>query len=380
MPTPSLFNDDPDFARVSGSLVPRSVPLGDSRKARAVRRLLAQVESLQKEFEREKRRLDDALIFCAAQIRPRRERVTRLRTDVVLAMAALLDDRRIGKADRRVLRALLVEQLDEVLANTEAPAPEIKQLFERLHGVGFDEAVQDEIDEARSLMADAFEELGLDMEVPDLRPGMTEEEMAAAAAQIADHFRQLEEKARGGTPSRRKTKRQLREEKRAEQLEQMRKLSIGAIYKRLVKALHPDLEHDDAARDRKGVLMQEVTAAYARTDLHTLLRLELEWLEGDGDAARRSEQTLDAYAQVLRQQVSQLRIECAELPFHPRYESLVTGSSAFGPHLVDGPAEADRLDTAIAGLSAGLERLTDERQALREVREVIRDYRRSRRR
>jgi hypothetical protein len=44
-------------------------------------------------------------------------------------------------------------------------------------------------------------------------------------------------------------------------------------------------------------LMQEVTTAYAQHDLHTLLCLELECLDGEGPAGeRRTEETLKAYA------------------------------------------------------------------------------------
>ena len=62
----------------------------------------------------------------------------------------------------------------------------------------------------------------------------------------------------------------------------MRKDSLGSVYRRLVKELHPDLEPDPAERERKSRVMQDITAAYAGGDLHALLRLELEWLEPGG--------------------------------------------------------------------------------------------------
>jgi hypothetical protein len=57
----------------------------------------------------------------------------------------------------------------------------------------------------------------------------------------------------------------MREEERVGRFEQLRRVSIGAIYRRLAKALHPDLERDPDLRERKSTLMQEVTTAYART-------------------------------------------------------------------------------------------------------------------
>jgi hypothetical protein len=71
-------------------------------------------------------------------------------------------------------------------------------------------------------------------------------------------------------------------ESKVARFEQLRKDIIGAVYKRLAKVLHPDLEADPVEREKKSRAMQEVTAAYARTDLHALLCLELIWIEGAG--------------------------------------------------------------------------------------------------
>jgi hypothetical protein len=379
--TPSLFDDDPAPVPVHPSLARRSTRLGDSKKSKAVNRLLAQVESLRERLEQQKRRLDEALIFHAAHVRPRQEHVIALRTDAVRVLARFLDDRRLTKADKRVLRAILIEQMDEILAHVATPDPDLAKLFERLHGVGFDEAVQSDLDDVRSDMAGFFADLGIDMELPDLRPGMTEEELAVSAAQMADRMRQLHDVQVESAPGRRKAKRELREDQRAERYEQVRKISIGAIYKRLVKVLHPDLEPDPSIRQQKCALMQEVTTAYGGNDLHTLLRLELEWIDGAGaDAARQTDETLSACAEVLREQAAALRAGIMELPFQPRYASLAGASDPFGiADVIDGPAEANRLDTIIEGLSAGLERLRDERLALAEVRELIQLDRQSRR-
>lgn len=375
--TPDLFDDDPVPIPSVASLVPLARAFGQSKKAKTVSRLLAQVASLRQQFDREKRRLEEALILHAAQVRPRQERVTALRTDVVRRLAGFLDDRRLTKTDTRALRALLMEQLDEILAHVATPDPEIAKLFERLHHVTYDEAVQSELDGARAEMEEFFAAVGLDVEIPDLRPDMTEEEMAATAARMADRMRQLHEQGADRAAGRRKTKREIKEEQKAERHEQLRKMSIGSIYKRLAKALHPDLEPDPSTRERKSALMQEVTTAYAANDLHTLLRLEFEWIDGAGaQAVEKTDETLTAYAEVLRRQVAELRAFTMELPLHPKYQPLIAHDNPFGAgFVIDGPAEVRRLDAAIEGLEAGLGRLSDEHQTLLEVRGLIRMYR-----
>ena len=360
----------------SSGVRPRS---GRAGRGKNVGKLLAQVESLREAFAREKQRLDAALIFHAAHVRPRQERLTALRTEVVRVLGRCLDDRRLGKADGRMLRTILIEQLDEILAHTAVPDSDVKALFARLHDVGFDDVVQAELDEAQSSMAEVFDALGLDMEVPELRPDMSDEEVAAIAAQMADRMRRLAETHAGEAPAGRQTKRELRAAARAQRFEEMRRISLGAVCKRLVKTLHPDLERDPSSRERKSAVMQEVTTAYSSGDLHTLLRLELEWIDGEGTgAAPRADETLDAYAALLRQQAAQLRADCMELPLHPRYQALLATGDALGMAVIDGPAEVQRLDAAIEGLSTGLERLLDERQGWHEVRELIQMHRRAR--
>ena len=331
--------------------------------------------SLREGHAREKRRLDDALIGHAAEVRPREERVTGLRTEVVRALAPFLDDRRISKADARVLRVILREQVDEVLARVSPPPPDIAALFERLHGTALDRAMQEDIESARAEIAEAFEAFGLDMDVPEFRPGMTEEEMAGFAAQMAERMRQQYEAAATPSSGRRSTRREVREQERAARRDQARKISIGAVYRRLVKALHPDLEPDAAVRAGKSAVMQQVTRAYAEQDLHTLLRLEVECLDGDGvDAESRTDETLSAYAEVLREQVAQLRGEIDDLRYHPRYADIVV-EDAFATFVVDVAREAQRLDALIEALAAGLQRLSDERLAFREVHDLIRAHR-----
>jgi hypothetical protein len=134
-------------------------------------------------------------------------------------------------------------------------------------------------------MAAIFDELGLDVEVPELRADMTEEDAAAAAAQFAHDLRHAEESREAAKPNPRHERTARAAEERPRRHEQLRKDSLGAVYRRLVKELHPDLERDPAEREKKSRVMQEITAAHALGNLHALLQLELEWL-GDGATTR----------------------------------------------------------------------------------------------
>ena len=375
----SLFgDDDPPAARYAQPLVLRASsgrPL--DKRAQAFNRLLGKVHALQRRFEREKSRLDDALVFHAAHVRPLIARLAALRGDAVRRLQPFLDDVRLKRGDREILADILAAQLEELLATQDTLDQGLQDLFERLNGITVADVEQEQMSEAKAAMAAMFAELGLDLEVPDLRADMSQEEVAAAAAAMEDRMRRAEEARRSKAPPRRRTKRQIRQEEQAQRFEALRKGGIGGVYKRLVKALHPDLEPDPVLRERKSALMQQVTTAYARNDLHALLRLELEWMGGDHlDASRLSDETLAAYTALLKEQAAELEVACVELPFQPRYADLLDPDALATPVVIDGPATVERLTFAIDGLTAALARMAAG-QAWHEVRNLIQEHKRA---
>jgi hypothetical protein len=377
---PLLFDAD-DLPRkpIDGSLTIRPTakrPL--SKEERAFNRAVAKVRVLRAKFDDEKRRLDRALIFEATELRPRVERVTALRTALVRGFAPFLDDPRLKPAQKRTLRAILKEQLDEIFSHVRCTDAELKALFERLHGIGYADAVQSELEEARSGMAAIFDQFGVTVDIPELHPDMSDEDLATLAARLGEAMRHAEEQRTSQAASHGVTKRERREEERTRRFEQLRKDNIGAVYKRLVKVLHPDLEADPVEREKKSRAMQEVTAAYARADLHALLCLELEWIEGAGfDAARLGADKLRAHAELLKEQASELEAECYQLRFHPRYALLIVEGPLNMPILIDGPREAAELDDLIESLRIDVERL-DSNEAITVVRETLRAFREAR--
>lgn len=383
MPTePWLFDDDdvpaPPRERSLSIRPGPERPL--SKEERAFNRALARVQTLSRALDEEKTRLDRLLAFHAAEIAPRREQVVTRRTGLVRTLAPFLDDRRLTKGQRRVLTTILAEQLDDVMPHVDALDADLQALFERIHEVSYADAVQGDVDDARADMAAMFDALGLDVDVPELRADMTPEDLAAVAARLSEDLRRADDQRSQAPEPRRATKRQLKEAERARQYEEHRKDSLGAVYRRLVKQMHPDLEPDPGERERKSRVMQDITAAYGRNDLRTLLQLELEWVGHAGaDAARLSDDKLRAYTAVLKEQAAELQSEVQSLRLHPRYSPLVSESQWGIPMLVDGPGELRRLEAVLEQLAAALERLRSD-DGIQEVRGAIREYQDARKR
>lgn len=345
---------------------------------RSFNRLVAQVEKLREKLERETRRLDASLKYHVEHLHPRLQRIIALRKDLIRGLAPFLDDKQLSKKQRKVLRLLIAEQLEmTALDGGSRDEDDLRGIFGRVHGVRYEDVARDEIDQARSEMETMLSDLGIDVDLSDLSLDTTQEEVAVRMARIAA---QVRERAQDRPPEdeRPRSKRQQQREERARQVEQARKRSIASIYKQLARVLHPDLEPDPERRERKLAFMQELTAAYRSNDLHTLLRLELTWIEREErNLDRLTEEKLTLYNQVLRDQVAELKDEIENVKYDPRYEAIVVPDGPFGMHVMhDGRAQAWQMDRAMPAMEASIERLRG-KSALKEVLAAIRSFRES---
>ena len=92
-------------------------------------------------------------------------------------------------------------------------------------------------------------------------------------------------------------------------------------------------------------------------DLHTLLRLELEWLDREeGDLARLSDEKVGVYCELLEEQVEELQAEIQDVPFSPRFAAVARFARPFG----QGPQSVESILLSIRRLSESLRRFRDD--------------------
>lgn len=382
----SLFEDgagrsEPEAASLT-LVSRRGRPL--TKTQQTFNRLVTKIESLRLKLGRETRRLDEALAYYGKHLYPRLRRKTELLKGLVRALATFLDDKGLkGKKARLTLCQLLANQLEEIYFEEGSLADDdLRTLFERVHGRGFEEVASAEFEEQREQIESMLSDIGIDIDLSDIRPGMSEETLAAKAAEtMARLRREVEEKQQSSSPRRRKNRRQMEREERQRQAEERRKKTVATIYKQLARVLHPDLEPDAALRRQKEVLMQELTAAYRNNDMLTILRLEMEWIEREeGDIERLSDEKLTIYNQTLNEQVQNLERELCELPYHPRYQPITVPDGPFDLQIqIDGPAQARALDEVNAGMEASIRALQSENGlvALKVLLQAHRDKQRA---
>ena len=159
----------------------------------------------------------------------------------------------------------------------------MKQLFSLQYGIEFDPAV--------------------DVSSQEKFQAYVVQKMAEQQAEFAEG--EAQQAARRAT-RKKSPKQQAAEEKKQAEEKNITK-AVRSLYMDLVKALHPDLEPDEAEKTRKTGLLQRVTAAYEANELLTLLCLQLELQRIDQTHLENlAEDQLRHYNKLLREQVREL--------------------------------------------------------------------------
>lgn len=317
--------------------------------------LLKKVETLRAERARMATRWEKFLKVYRERVHPEERRMADRRRQVVRLLAAYWrKPKGLGSRQREYLEDLLraqLRQLEEL--GPDALDAETRKLWEELNPPPAESEGAGEED-------GAGDGAGADAE-PEAK--------AADAADAASSRREPEGAAA----------RKARES--AERREAARKRGVGVIYKQLAKALHPDLEQDPAMRERKHTLMQELTKAHREGDLHTLLRLELEWLKReDGDLAKLGDEQLGIYCELLEEQIEGLQAEVREVGLRPGFAAMWR----FANPMNGGPADVESILLSIRQTSEALKRLRDAlggpegREALRAILQEVGAERRAR--
>jgi hypothetical protein len=158
----------------------------------------------------------------------------------------------------------------------------------------------------------------------------------------------------------RKTKAQKEKEAKAKaELSNISKAS-RRVYTDLAKQLHPDKERDETKRAWKEEAMKRVTQAYHHDDFFELLRLQMEFLQEQGQALDKlPDEQLQYYIRLLDEQVSELQTDLNGFIFGP--------NATFYDRFCGSPKQMNqKFKRAKEDLSYELERLKDNLKVLQD--------------
>lgn len=315
----NLFGEEiPTVAKTADVIITKSRKDELSKGQKAFNRYSKKVDSLRREIARATDILDECLAFYGEKIAPLERQLAEKRAELLDLLFPYLDN---GTKFNDRDKAVLIEMLSNLLDNVWCCRPDLeerhKEMFKVLEGITWEQADEVQADLLREELESIFGANGMDVDLSDLDVRDRE--------QVARKLRELAEE-RGEDPfrpkqrERKKTKKQLEAEARAEAMEKARKQSLTSIYRQLAKALHPDLEQNDTLRAEKEELMKQLTTAYEANDLHTLLTIETQWVRKNNDNIQNlTDDKVEIFNQVLKEQVAELEDELWRVYAHPRY-------------------------------------------------------------
>ena len=320
-----------------------------SKKQRDFLTAKKRVERLQRELVETTNKFERLLAQHTELVMPHLDRVTERQKQLIEVCSAYHADAGNGKPPPKAIRQALAKCMLELFLNLSDREVSLDQRLTDLHRSLLDtyctpelskqtpnvsdtgkEADADHSDDNPSneimfelqkafLSERLFFETGVRFDLSGLRSDMSHDEVMAHIDELLDSHPQ-------NPKNRKKTKRELDKEAKAKLAEEARAKNINGVYRQLARLFHPDLEQDPERKCQKERLMKELTAAHEAGDLHTILRLELRWLQNnEGDISKLSDEKLEAYTVALIEQSEDIQDEIYALTQKPRFAPLRLG-------------------------------------------------------
>ncbi len=303
-----------------------------SKNQKQFNNLIKKIETQKKLLREWQELMPDYQKKVQEDYQPLREKVSDQQIAFVRLLDKAYDDSLFKKRDKEKLTHIVLEVIEDLTAER---GDEIKDLYNKYRQSDFDA----DREEQESLEQELFKSMAqsvLNIEVPDDLDLKSPEKLQAfmreqLEAKMLDEERRNEERQ----SKRKKTAKQLEKEAKQKEQEQAVSQSIQEVYRKLVKALHPDRERDEAERLRKTELMQRVNLAYGKKDLLQLLELQLETEQIDQEHVNNiSEERLKHFIMILKEQLSELTHEIEGIEFGVKVNLAMAPYERLAPNIM----------------------------------------------
>jgi len=342
-----------------------------SKSQQMFNRLTKKIETLQAQIQETAKKLDARLAFYVCFLYPIEQNLAALRKEAVKRLYPFYTDKKgLQKNERETLKKLIVSQLDHIFRDdSQCPDDEIKRIFETMCSQKYDDVIKEEFEEMKDSMAAMFASEGMEI---DLQGIEMETGPAVLLRKLQEQMEKLSQYKSKENTTRKKTKKQIKTEALETEIKEASKRNLNSIYRQLAKVLHPDLEQDPTIREEKETLMRHLTSAYAANDLHTLLRLEMQWINKENTHLETlSEETLGIYNRLLKQQAQEMEEEHSRVINHPKYLPLENFSNGFVmPDINTLKSARKAMERTVCSLENSIKNLKGS-DPLTEIRDVL---------
>lgn len=318
-------------------------------------RLTQRVVKLKELFEKDRIKLDELSTYYAENVVPLHTEFRKQQLELAVFLDAAHDQWKFTKKQSEDFKFVILELFDRAF---ELLSPD--EVQEAIYNRWSDISYAEEIEAYENDMMNDFSEMfssmfGVDIDMNELKDNPEAFETIQQKIMEKEEQQSFSEKP--------KSKKQLEREEKEKFAEAQLKKNIRSIYLSLAKVLHPDTSTDEAERIEKEDLMKEVTLAYEKKDLPTLLLLESRWLSGVTENIEKlSGEKLSFYIKALQEQVKQLETDRFRQKYDPRFQDIFeykdltikSGKKAMDQEML-------RISSHIFSITSEFEELTEEK-------------------
>lgn len=295
-----------------------------SKKQQAFNRLTQRIESLKQDIREDSSKLDILMELYGDEIAPQYPRIAESRIKLAKVLARATERISFSSRHYNAIGEAIVSLCEEAFGDIDINA-ELEEFYDRWAEDSCRAKFNQQLHRAKEMFADMMRDrydVYIDVEdIEDSTEGFAQfkQRMKVQIEQERQHFWQ---------ECHQRSKRQRQKEMAKKAEEELKQYSIRTIYIALAKVVHPDGEMDDVARIEKEEMMKRVIAAYEQQDMQTLLALEMEWIYKITENLQQlTDEKLQVYLDVLKQQADDLEKEKVELLHSPKYGAVAAYSS-----------------------------------------------------
>lgn len=308
-----------------------------SKAQQTFNRLIKKIEKLQQSLKETEEMMHEGLSYFHSTIVPLKKDLLKYLLEVIPVYYSYYKtpSSKLTKNEKVLLKNFIKHLLSCIYDNSDGPSeisPEIRSIINDIEGIDVDKELSEEFSRQIKKLERFGAEHGVDLDLSSLNEKDSMEEIQEKIAKMMfEKMKDVDpsafrEQKNNSSKSKPKTKKELEKELKERELAEMQKKGLSTIYKQLAKVFHPDLEQDSSLKLEKEILMKRLTVAYENQDLHTLLMLEIEWmnrsLQNDGKSKYLVDDQLSVYNKILKDQVDSLNSDIDNVFMHPRYYQL----------------------------------------------------------
>lgn len=234
-----------------------------------------------------------------------------LSRDHVIRLDELSTEIGLGKYNREWFEEYMGGELDALLDFLGHQDKLLSDLYKKYVGVTIDEiAESDDIKYTINSLNDLF---GFKIDIKEFLQKGEKAYFQDHKDQIHYNFNQVESTSEKSSSTGKADKN--KSTKLAEADAQLIK-DARSVYMRLIKKFHPDLEQNDAIKEKKTEIVKQVTKAYQENDFFILLKLQITYLEdNETDAANIADDMLKRYNKILQKQLDEINRQLEAMRF-----------------------------------------------------------------